>query len=468
VKFLSSNAGALWFLPAYLLKIAATQNNGSAALQKSIEGLVPLNKRNEKFERCLTLETMTIETKTFFTINFIDTCINEYKEAEQVKLATQQQQELEQQQKQQQVTEQHQKQQQETEQHQKHQQVTEKHQKQRQVLEQHLRQPETTQESLDLVDVDTLSPELQQEVRDVKILEAICEEDVEAAIEIFLINSKVGLFPKGEATQALVQLLVANNDTQSLSLLFRGSPEDSQHRDLFYKEITNMQFRDILNLWEEKDKQLDAWINIIELYRTILADRFEGRISRVGSEGLVGKCRQISKLFVESNIGSENSFEDAIRSGGLRLASEYRDVFVLLSFWEALFFSNKFESQQKAEKIMDDFPQLVGLVDIDSVIARASRFNKEDIFRRLLELNLRHEKTTTTYHKSRSFEALLANQTKYSKVEAGEQTIKTAKTMNIRITADYLLDFMALKKSSDLTASTSFLESLKNIFRRPK
>ena len=33
---------------------------------------------------------------------------------------------------------------------------------------------------------------------------------------------------------------------------------------------------------------------------------------------------------------------------------------------------------------------LVGLVDIDSVIARASRFNKEDIFRRLLELNLRY------------------------------------------------------------------------------
>ena len=29
VKFLSSNAGALWFLPAYLLKIAATQNNVS-------------------------------------------------------------------------------------------------------------------------------------------------------------------------------------------------------------------------------------------------------------------------------------------------------------------------------------------------------------------------------------------------------------------------------------------------------
>ena len=39
-------------------------------------------------------------------------------------------------------------------------------------------------------------------------------------------------------------------------------------------------------------------------------------------------------------------------------------------------------------------------------------------------------------------------------------------TGGCRITADYLLDFMALKKSSDLTASTSFLESLKNIFRK--
>ena len=114
---------------------------------KSLDGvctwgtvLIKLSARNEKFERCLTLETMTVETKTFFINNFIDTCINEYKEAEQVKLAAQQQQELEQQQKQQQVTEQHQ----------KHQQVTEKHQKEQQVLEQHLRQPETTQESLDL------------------------------------------------------------------------------------------------------------------------------------------------------------------------------------------------------------------------------------------------------------------------------------------------------------------------------
>lgn len=35
-----------------------------------------------------------------------------------------------------------------------------------------------------------------------------------------------------------------------------------------------------------------------------------------------------------------------------------RDAYVLLCYWEALFFSNTFEPQQRADKIMKDFPVL--------------------------------------------------------------------------------------------------------------
>ncbi|XP_023339835.1 uncharacterized protein LOC111710052 [Eurytemora carolleeae] len=110
---------------------------------------------------------------------------------------------------------------------------------------------------------------------------------------------------------------------------------------------------------------------------------------------------------------------------------------------------------------------LVKIVKIDPVLSRAVKYDREDLFRRLLELNLRHD--STAYHKSRTFESLLAFQTKHRNTAGGEQTIKTAKSLDITITADFLQEFVNLKKTIEeektQNSFTKFSESIKNIFK---
>ena len=40
------------------------------------------------------------------------------------------------------------------------------------------------------------------------------------------------------------------------------------------------------------------------------------------------------------------------------MINKFRDVYFLLALWEGLFFSPKFESQEKAENMLEELPQL--------------------------------------------------------------------------------------------------------------
>ena len=65
-----------------------------------------------------------------------------------------------------------------------------------------------------------------------------------------------------------------------------------------------------------------------------------------------------------------------------------------------------------AEDLLDDLDELTGeIVNIDKVLARAERLGVESVYRRLVEISLRHR--LGPYHKSRAFEGLLAHQTRY-------------------------------------------------------
>ena len=209
----------------------------------------------------------------------------------------------------------------------------------------------------DYENITRTEPAIQQDLLDIKVLEGVVRKDVEGLLDLYLVSARADVYPGHEATQALLQLFINNNDLESLNLLFRGSAENSEHRQLFYTESVSIQFQNIFKQWEI-GKRLESWIQLVELYRSILSDRTEARISMSASEELVIKCRKIAKLFIEENIDTENSFLDAIRSGGLRVASEHRDIYILLALWEGLFFSNKFESQEKADKMFEEIPQL--------------------------------------------------------------------------------------------------------------
>lgn len=80
------------------------------------------------------------------------------------------------------------------------------------------------------------------------------------------------MLPNEEATKALCDLLLAREPSR-LGLLYRASPDQSTHRDRFYAELTQAKLRELVEMWDVKENQLDAWIQTVELYLALLSDR---------------------------------------------------------------------------------------------------------------------------------------------------------------------------------------------------
>ena len=70
------------------------------------------------------------------------------------------------------------------------------------------------------------------------------------------------------------------------------------------------------------------------------------------------------------------------------------------------------------------------------------------------------------YVQSRVFEAMLEFQVTNGNIPGAAETIKCAKSLDIRITADYLQMYLTAKKEFDQNKESSYIFKLKSIFTR--
>jgi len=424
------------FLPSYFLLMAAELHQDSK-LCSLLQPLVNTNDRSEDFEKFVKIPVTTNKNKMFHINNYIQQAFNNHHKRQLEK------QELKEKQQQKQMEE-----------------------KQLEVETTSLLEDKNENQSeFGVFSNEEIPLEIQKEMLDVRILELTLCKNGTGVLELYFENIKNGLAPGREAAEAIVQLFSSTEDIESLNLLFKVTPEPYTIRNEFYKEICEIKLRNIITRWQN-DEKLDAWIQIIEFYRNLMDDRKNYVISGPAIQQTVKKCRQFCKLIIEDNMRRENQFLAALKSGSLRLASEHRDVYLLLTFWEALFFSTSYEHQTAADKLLEELPQLVQYMQIDSVVSRAEKYQTESYFRKLIELNLKYN--GSDYNKSRSFEALLRFLTQNERLKAGDETIKVAKALNIRITADYMTDFLEMRKTKPLTSGSSIFNAFKSAFFKKK
>ena len=70
------------------------------------------------------------------------------------------------------------------------------------------------------------------------------------------------------------------------------------------------------------------------------------------------------------------------------------------------------------------------------------------------------------YTQSRVFEELLASQTRSNNLAGANETIKCAKSLDIKITVEYLQDYLSTKKEMEARAQNNVFFKVKNfIFR---
>ena len=191
------------------------------------------------------------------------------------------------------------------------------------------------------------------------------------------------------------------------------------------------------------------------------------------------------KLFVEEAIlEPQSGLVKPMQIGSTKVASDTGDISLLLLLWEALFFGGQFEQEQYADMVLDSVPVLVDHLDIDRVLGRCKRYRytqsgvlgphvpltivyyvrSERNFRRLVEMCLKRQ--CSAYIQSRVFEAMLEFQVGQNNLKGAAETVRCAKSLDIRITVDFLQMYATAKTKEAEDRQKGLAFKLRDLFSR--
>eukprot|EP00090_Calanus_glacialis_P002981 TRINITY_DN12171_c0_g1_i1.p1 TRINITY_DN12171_c0_g1~~TRINITY_DN12171_c0_g1_i1.p1 ORF type:complete len:800 (-),score=231.13 TRINITY_DN12171_c0_g1_i1:15-2414(-) len=424
VSEMSAKRGTnLSLLPGYVMWLALKASPANKDLAAKLETRVTSRLRGGKFERCFIVEGMTQETKQFFVKDFVRRLLLD---TVSVPIGT--------------------------------------------VYEEQEQVPANAEEispSAPAVEAKSDLPSgISQQLLDISVMELASAKKVPEMIDMVMTEVRQGILPSAQTVEAVIQLLCDIGDLYNLDQLKRILPENSAEQESIYLATGKIKLRSVNSSWES-GKKLESWIKLVEFYRETWSHKAKGSIQLQTGDTLIQKCYNYAKLYVEEAVlNSNNQLLPAIQAGSLKVATDFGDLALLLVYWEALFFGPQFEQQQVAETLLDKLPQLVDHIKIDLVLARCHRYRTESNYRRLMEIVLKHQ--VPPYTQSRVFEELLASQTRSCNIAGANETIKCAKSLDIKITADYLQDYLSAKQEVEAKAQSSVINKVKNfIFRTP-
>eukprot|EP00092_Neocalanus_flemingeri_P018280 GFUD01019785.1.p1 GENE.GFUD01019785.1~~GFUD01019785.1.p1 ORF type:complete len:814 (-),score=238.06 GFUD01019785.1:165-2246(-) len=419
----------LGLLPGYVMWLAVKDSPAFKDLAAKLEARVTSRLRGEKFERCFIVQGMTEETKQFFVKDFVRRLLLD-KFSVPVGAVYQEQ-------------------------------------EQDQAAQDPVTLPEATSSSAPVSEPKSELPSgISQQLLDISVMELAAAKKIPEMIDMIIIEERQGTIPSTTTMEVVVEVLGEVGDLYSLDQIQRIMPDGSPEKESIYLTTGKIRLRSVNSAWES-GKKLESWIKLVEFYRETWSDKTKGSVQLQTGENLLLKCRNYVKLFVEEAVlTSNNQLMPAIQTGSLKVATDCGDLTLLLVYWEALFFGPQFEQQQVAETLLDKLPQLVDHIKIDLVLARCHRYRTESTYRRLVEICLKHQ--CPPYTQSRIFEELLASQTRSYNLGGAKETIKCAKSLDIKLTADYLQDYLNAKQEMEAQAQNSVLNKVKNfIFRTP-
>merc|ERR1719158_423899 len=421
----------LSMLPGYVLWLAVKDSKAHKELTVKLETGITPRLRGEKFERCFIVEGMTQETKQFFVKDYVRRLLLDsvilplgtlYKEKikeETPRVPSE---------------------------------VTA-------VVSSSATEPSNEAQ-------EDLPPGISKQLIDITVMELASARKVPELMDIIINEHKQGTIPTPNTIKAVIDLLGDIGDLYNLDQLARLVPSNSAEHEDIYLATGKVKLRSVNNSWESGQK-LVSWIKLVEMYRQAWADRTKGCIQLQTGRAVIEKCHSYVKLFVEESVlSSNNELLPAIQSGVMKVLTDYGDLSLLLVYWEALFFGPEFEQQQVASTLLDTVPQIVDHIKIDKVLERCRRYRTESHYRKLLEICLKHQ--CPPYTQSRVFEEMLAFQTRSNNLKGASETIKCAKSLDIKITADFLQDYLSARQEMDTRAQNNVFNKIKTfIFKAP-
>ena len=329
----------LGLFPSYTLFLSVSKAETEAArlVRDKLDQTIVPRLRSEKFERCFLVSGMTLETKLFFTRDYLQRLLLDsdhsyspptdipQQETNQTEFASKQ----------------------------------EDTQDDRKIEETPFKGTNTGL-AVDLMDIRVM--ELASEKKNAEMVDLITVE-----------HSKSGLLPSGSALETVLKTLKDCEDLYSLTSLHRLIPSERTEREGCYEAIAGIKLRQLGTKWEE-DK-IRAWVGLVQLYRKIWTDQNNGDIKLETGKSVLGKCQKYGKLFMEEAtlLPDGSQLMKPMQLGCTKVATDFSDLSLLTIYWEALFFSGDIEHHQLSDLILDNVPVLVDKMDINSILDRCHR-----------------------------------------------------------------------------------------------
>eukprot|EP00095_Tigriopus_kingsejongensis_P007695 maker-scaffold142_size315517-snap-gene-0.16 protein:Tk07695 transcript:maker-scaffold142_size315517-snap-gene-0.16-mRNA-1 annotation:"orotidine 5 -phosphate decarboxylase" len=308
-----------------------------------------------------------------------------------------------------------------------------------------------------------LTPAVLREMSEIRILEALSKGLIQTGVNLTVEQLHEHQEISFEVLEKMLHLLHPERDFDLMKQLKEAAPMKSSVAELIYVRDVKDQTKWNLKRWKEGERKQAILANL-RLYQMLLEEEYH--LDFQALDKLLQQIRNYTRYFLEDTIHKHLSEEllDSIKQEGLSIGATFHDYSIAVLFWEGMFFSASFHQQKISEDFfMEHSSAIRKQFDIDHILGRGVRYQSEDIFRRILELTLKHD--LGVYEKSKAFEALLVHQSEYGNLFGAKSTLGSANDLRIPIGADAMTIYLLNLAEKEQSRNAGVLSVFKDFFK---
>ncbi len=223
-----------------------------------------------------------------------------------------------------------------------------------------------------------MSDVTKQELLDIRVLEMLQtppSEGESAHGELLsTLAGADGITPSDSVLMSVVDAYLSDANSEKLSDLLLVLPLKSAAADRVYEhKISERLRRNYRERWVI-GRRHEAIEEVLNCHQTVLEEDFH--ISDAALASLTTRLNNYIRLYIEVLMEEREKEKDPtspafaaclrafqlIENKGRFIADVSKDYSVLINYWEALFFSPEFRSQEEADKMLEENPQVRNLI----------------------------------------------------------------------------------------------------------
>lgn len=278
-----------------------------------------------------------------------------------------------------------------------------------------------------------LTPELLKELSDIKVLESLALNNILQAVNLTVNEYHQHRGVSIEVLEKVLERVHPDANEDLFRQVKEATPLKSKAAEFVFAKEVEFNLKSNFSMWKQ-GKYFEAFDLNLKLYRMLLEEEYH--LEKEPLQRFQKEIRNLIHYFIEkaAEMRLGENILDFVENECVIIGQTYNDYSLALALWEVMFFGNYFQYQRRAEELFLEHQAIQKQLNIKRILKRASQFEDEEIFRRILELCLTHDLEIDK--KTLAFEGLLKHQCTRGYMKRTMATLKTAMDLGIPIGDD--------------------------------